>query len=187
MAPKVASLITEILSEQEFTTPPALVFTGHSAGGAIATMLHIHMLKTASNVFTPLLERFAANHCLTFGSPPITSPSIPPFSPLSTFISFVNEDDPIPKCDGTYVNSLLKLWVSPMPSREMEWQLPKPILENAGFVVGIPRTGAGEETIFVAIGETGEDGLKGRVFGDAKAHKMDLYLRKVRIVDCMIY
>jgi hypothetical protein len=184
MAPKIASLITELLSDNSITKRPVLVFTGHSAGGAIVSMLYAHMLKPSTpNSFTPLMDRFATCHCITFSAPPITSPPLVPFFERSTFISFVNESDPIPHCDREYVNSLLRLWVSPMPKQEVQWPLPQPVLENAGAVVGIPKSRDAEGgTIFVMVGEeVRQDGLRTRVFGDPKQHKMDVYLRNVRI------
>lgn len=45
MAPKIAGLITEILSDTHSTKRLILVFTGHSAGGAVAFILYAHMLK----------------------------------------------------------------------------------------------------------------------------------------------
>lgn len=33
------------------------------------------------------------------------------------------------------------------------------------------------------VGDDGHDRLRGRVFGDPKQHKMDTYLRKVRIAE----
>ena len=69
-----------------------------------------------------------------------------------------------------------------MPKGEVRWGVPEPILENAGTVVGIPRERDEDGgTLFVVVGENGVDGLVGRVFGDPKMHKMDVYLRSVRI------
>ena len=183
MAPKIASLLTETSSDRPNAKKSILIFTGHSAGGAVAALLYAHMLKAASpNVLTPLVNHFATTHCITFGTPPVTSPALTPFLECSTFISLVNEGDPIPRCDSGYVNSLLRLWVSPMPKGEVRWGVPEPILENAGTVVGIPRERDEDGgTLFVVVGENGVDGLVGRVFGDPKMHKMDVYLRSVRI------
>jgi hypothetical protein len=183
MAPKIGSLFTEILSDCPTAQRPILIFTGHSAGGAVAALLYAHMHKPSiPNVLTPFVHHFATAHCITFGTPPITSPALAPFLESSTFISFVNEGDPIPRCDAEYVSSLLKLWVSPMPKGEVEWPIPEPTLDNAGTVVGIPRDRDEDgSTLLVMVGDDGTDGLVGRVFGDPKMHKMDLYLKRVRI------
>jgi len=184
MAPKIASLLIELVAENEFAKRPVLVFTSHSAGGVVATMLYAHMLKVPNSILTPFMDNFATYLCITFGAPPITFPPLNFFFARSTLILFVNEGDPIPKCDREYVNSLLRLWVSPMPKGEVEWPLPEPVLENSGAVIGIPKATDEEGcSVFVMMDESGEDRLEARIFGDPKAHKMDLYLRKVQLVE----
>jgi hypothetical protein len=183
MAPEIASLLTKILSDCPNAKRSVLTCTGYSAGGAIAAFLYIHMFKHSfPKVLMPLVNHVVTAHCVTFGTPPVTSPAMIPFLERSTFISFVNEGDPIPRCDSGYINSLLQLWVSPIPKGEVKWSIPEPILENAGTVVGITRD-PGEDggTLLVMVGDDGRDGLRWRVFGDAKTHKMDVYLKRVGI------
>jgi hypothetical protein len=175
MAPKVAALLTEMLSDGSISPEPLLLFTGHSAGGAVAALLYAHMFRCPTpNAFSPLLSRLATAHCMTFGSPPVISPPIAPFLPRSTFVSFINEGDPILRCGPEYVNSLLRLWVSHMPKESVKWEVPGGVLSNAGSIVGIPKERDQDGgTLFVAV--DGKD-LNGRLFGDPKMHKMDVYL-----------
>lgn len=62
---------------------------------------------------------FKRIHCLTFGTPPISL--LPLTKPptfrykKSLFMSFINEGDPVPRADKSYVRSLLNLYASPAP------------------------------------------------------------------------
>ena len=115
MIAPVAARIRALLEEDPTRSTCSLVLTGHSAGGAVASLLYAHMLaqnvRSGLNVLTncmfpgysppgtanPILG-FKRVHCVTFGAPPVSllPLSKPPLQRFekSLFLSFVNEGDP---------------------------------------------------------------------------------------------
>ena len=123
MIKPVASRLRSLLEEDPSRSSCSLLMTGHSAGGAVASLLYAHMLatdvKSELNILTGCFKRI---HCLTFGAPPV---SLLPLAKPSTgearlkkslFLSFINEGDPVPRADKAYIRSLLDLYTSPSPS-----------------------------------------------------------------------
>ncbi|KAL8795305.1 MAG: hypothetical protein Q9195_002175 [Heterodermia aff. obscurata] len=117
----VASRLRSLLEEDPSRSSCSLLMTGHSAGGAVASLLYAHMLatelKSELNILTGCFKRI---HCITFGAPPVSllplsKPTIPRLK-KSLFLSFINEGDPVPRADKAYIRSLLDLYTSPAPS-----------------------------------------------------------------------
>ncbi|KAI1339425.1 alpha/beta-hydrolase [Xylariaceae sp. FL0016] len=132
MIAPVAARLRQLLEENPSRCSYSLLITGHSAGGAIASLLYMHMLATsqaASSELNTLTGCFKRVHCITFGTPPVS------LRPLETprrynlrkslFLSFVNEGDPVVRADKAYVKSLLELFVAPAPGREQRGETPK--------------------------------------------------------------
>ena len=140
MIKPVASRLRSLLEEDPSRSTCSLLLTGHSAGGAVASLLYAHMLaevaKSELNTLTgctsppikPTTRIYVSNktppgfkriHCLTFGTPPISLlPLAKPHSlchKKSLFMSFINEGDPVPRADKAYIRSLLNLYASPAP------------------------------------------------------------------------
>lgn len=123
VAARLRHLLYELRNGQQRSTKNySLLITGHSAGGAVASLLYSHMLSTTPETATELREMmpcFKRIHCITFGSPPLSLLPItkPPGEKLkkSLFLSFVNEGDPVARADKKYVRSLLDLYTSPAP------------------------------------------------------------------------
>lgn len=126
MIQPVAARLRQLLQEDPGRRSYSLLITGHSAGGAVASLLYAHMLATtpaASSELNALTGRFKRVHCVTFGTPPVSllplqkpSPQDNPELRKSLFLSFVNEGDPVARADKAYVRSLLELFASPSPS-----------------------------------------------------------------------
>ncbi|TVY40941.1 hypothetical protein LOCC1_G006394 [Lachnellula occidentalis] len=124
MVKPVAARLRHLLQENPSRAKYSLLITGHSAGGAVASLLYCHMLSTSPeteselNILTSCFKRI---HCVSFGAPPISLlPLTKPQSPLlkkSIFMSFVNEGDPVARADKAYVRSLLDLYSSPSPGQ----------------------------------------------------------------------
>ncbi|TKA75257.1 hypothetical protein B0A55_05753 [Friedmanniomyces simplex] len=99
----------------------SLMFTGHSAGGAVASLLYMHMLsRTIDSDLTVLAGVFRRVHCVTFGTPPLSL--LPLQAPRNghkdknQFLSFCNEGDLVVRADWAYIKSLAKLIAAPAPN-----------------------------------------------------------------------
>ncbi|KAE8351979.1 alpha/beta-hydrolase [Aspergillus coremiiformis] len=84
-----------------------ILFTGHSAGGAVASLLFLRYLAQGS-IYPS--TRFS---CITFGAPPVVtfplleSPTIDASSGVC--LNFINEFDPVTRADGAYKHCLVDL------------------------------------------------------------------------------
>ncbi|KAK1655041.1 Alpha/Beta hydrolase protein [Colletotrichum phormii] len=123
MVKPVAARLRQLLEEDPGRAAYSLLITGHSAGGAVASLLYAHMLATsprAGSELNALTGCFKRVHCVTFGTPPVSLLPLkrPERAELrkSLFLTFVNEGDPIARADKAYVKSLLELYASPAPS-----------------------------------------------------------------------
>jgi hypothetical protein len=122
MVRPVAARLRQLLEEDPGRARYSLLITGHSAGGAVASLLYSHMLATtaaARSELNCLAGAFKRVHCVTFGTPPVSL--LPLAKPdkkelkKSLFLSFVNEGDPVARADKAYVKSLLELFAAPAP------------------------------------------------------------------------
>ncbi|KAH8664578.1 Alpha/Beta hydrolase protein [Xylariales sp. PMI_506] len=122
MVKPVAARLRQLLEEDPGRCEYSLLITGHSAGGAVASLLYSHILSTsrkASSELNLLAGCFKRIHCINFGAPPVSiRPLVKPDRPelrKSLFLSFVNEGDPVARADKAYVKSLLELFATPTP------------------------------------------------------------------------
>jgi hypothetical protein len=125
MIKPVAERLRSLLQEDPSRRHCSLLITGHSAGGAVAALLYMHMLSTSKatrSELSILTSSFKRIHCVTFGAPPISL--LPLQKPnnnslrKSLFLSFINEGDPVPRADRAYVRSLLDLYSTPAPGQK---------------------------------------------------------------------
>ncbi|PLB40296.1 lipase family protein [Aspergillus candidus] len=197
----VASRLRKLIAANPGRAPYSLLITGHSAGGAVASLLYCHMLSlTARSELAHLTSFFKSVHCVTFGAPPVSiRPLFPPPSPSqqrSAFFSFVNEGDPVARADKTYITSLLNLYASPTPhwcrkyswrdrkDRPAVWRVPVAPLSLAGQIVVLRARSnyyslpdEGPEGVEACL--TTDLGLRQIVFGDPLMHAMALYARRI--------
>ncbi|KAJ4152775.1 hypothetical protein LMH87_009295 [Akanthomyces muscarius] len=129
MVRPVAARLRRLLEDDPGRAAYSLLITGHSAGGAIAALLYMHMLATAPGTGSELnllAGCFKRIHCVTFGAPPVSL--LPLQKPAAgnprrlrkcLFLAFVNEGDPVVRADKAYVRSLLDLLTKPAPEREL--------------------------------------------------------------------
>lgn len=122
MIKPVASRLRQMLEENPNRADCSLIITGHSAGGAVASLLFSHMLSEShQSELNGLTSRFKRVHCVTFGAPPVSL--LPLFKPVgqerklkrSLFMSFINEGDPVTRADKAYIRSLMELYGNPAP------------------------------------------------------------------------
>ena len=122
MVRPIAARLRHLLEEDPSRTSCSLLITGHSAGGAVASLLYAHMLsqgvQSELNILTGCFKRV---HCVTFGAPPV---SLLPLQKPETadgrlrkclFHSFMNEGDPVVRAEKAYIKSLVDLLSRPIP------------------------------------------------------------------------
>jgi hypothetical protein len=114
MVVPVAKRLRQLLEQDPSRCSSSLLITGHSAGGAVASLLYMHMLATPTESSLSVLTGcFKRVHCITFGAPPVSFLPLQKPSHLradkSLFLSFINEGDPIVRADVAYMLSLAKL------------------------------------------------------------------------------
>ena len=122
MVRPVATRLRQLIEEDPGRAAYSLLITGHSAGGAVASLLYAHMMATsaaAASELNLLTGCFRRVHCITFGTPPVSllplqRPEGKQFA-NSMFFSFVNEGDPVVRADTAYVKSLLDLFSTSVP------------------------------------------------------------------------
>ena len=88
-----------------------VLFTGHSAGGAVASLLFLrHVLRA------PMDHPGLTFSSITFGSPPVVRPTIADLisstEARGLVLSVVNEYDLVPRTDAAYIRSLVDLYRS---------------------------------------------------------------------------
>lgn len=127
MVKQVASQLKQHPASSE---RPSLLFTGHSAGGAIAAMLYSHMLSTSvDSELTALASQFPIIHCVTFGAPPLSMKPLPRRDNGSgVFLTFANEGDPVLRMgNAAYFKTLAKLKIASPPPQLAAAIAPPPV------------------------------------------------------------
>ncbi|KAK0564729.1 hypothetical protein OC844_001553 [Tilletia horrida] len=114
-----AAAAVAAVAHQELISPPELILTGHSAGGAVASLLYV-LLNSASR---ELLDRFGKVSVITFGAAAaFPHPRSAPLTHANTHssrrslsgrvrdvhLTILHKDDPIPRMDTLYALSLLE-------------------------------------------------------------------------------
>ncbi|KAL4966072.1 lipase family protein [Aspergillus stella-maris] len=186
MVEKIAEAISSILSKSDadgLKGDVQLLFSGHSAGGAVASLLAAHITSGNLSVLGELSGKFPSINCIVFGSPPVSTPALGTSNGASTFLSIINEGDPVPRMDKAYIGTLLIIYVSPMPGSSDAKELPAMTLENAGRVLLLKDHVQGLSSV---VDDPDQKKVKGvlqtTIFGNPRAHKMDMYLWKLGIV-----
>ncbi|KAL4946414.1 Alpha/Beta hydrolase protein [Aspergillus oleicola] len=207
MVEKVAEAVSSILSKSEaesLDNDIHMLLTGHSAGGAVASLLAAHMisgnpsvladLSTSAERYFPNLRvnqltvytEFTSIDCIVFGSPPVSSPGLNTRNASSTFLSIINEGDPVPRIDKAYIESLLTIYISPMPLSSDTRELPEMTLENAGRILLLKDGVSGLCTVADdGDQEKTKSVMETTIFGNPRAHKMDMYLWKLGLVKAL--
>ncbi|KAK1634194.1 Alpha/Beta hydrolase protein [Colletotrichum phormii] len=148
IAPGLLAQIKTVLNEdQEQDQEIEIVFTGHSAGGAVACLLFGHFL-TAQVLDVPSAKPKLS--CISFGCPPLFDADIDSLLiehfPSSSFregimLAFLNDGDPIPRMDSAYATELARIWhrvggsICPPASELPDFKPPKLHLNTLGQMV----------------------------------------------------
>lgn len=115
LEPTVAARLNEYI-QRHGSGRCHVAFTGHSAGGAVASLLYVRHLSRR----TP-----AHLSCVTFGCPPITNASLPASlfwypGAKGVCLNIVNEFDIVARADRSYILSLANLIRSIYGLRHLE-------------------------------------------------------------------
>lgn len=207
MVAPVAARLRSLLAEDPNRIAHSLIMTGHSAGGAVASLLFCHMLSDyMRSELTHLRRFFKRVHCVTFGAPPVSlwPLQLPRSNHLapnrSMFFAFINEGDPVPRAEKAYILSLLELYSSPTSETQercgkpLKWRVPPPTLSTGGRLVLLrkkqrPRHSSSFPSLVRSQTARSGEGveacmisysqLQEVVFGDPLKHTMDLYARRI--------
>ncbi|KAF2763280.1 alpha/beta-hydrolase [Pseudovirgaria hyperparasitica] len=191
MIKPIAEHLDHLLAEDPSRSRCSLLLTGHSAGGAVASLLYAHLASSAAiSPFHTLMRKFKRVHCVTFGTPPCTLfPLAKPEGEewvRSIFVTFVNEGDPVPRADRSVLGSLLDLYRQPAPKigSTIQWRVPPGEMNLPGsLVVMRTKPGSGGPVLSVvnveAISARNQD-LRTVMYGDPLAHQMVLYQKRVQ-------
>ncbi|KAI0874390.1 Alpha/Beta hydrolase protein [Hypoxylon argillaceum] len=194
LAPVSAQIEKHLSKGQDFK----IVLTGHSAGGAVATLLHIALtIKFTSVSFS----------CITFGSPPVAAVvaeedriAINRILAQAPVLNIVNEYDLVPRLDRGYLRSLIRLFNSEAlifngeesyttkDDSTRRWPLPASDLKHVGPIV-VLRTELPDlrldnikpsdvSTRVTAWSVTSED-ISSLVFCKLQVHKRKYYREKI--------
>lgn len=117
MVAPIAARLRHLLEQDPSRASSSLLLTGHSAGGAVASLLYMHMisvtLESELNILTGCFKRI---HCVTFGAPPLTFlPLQHPARSKNIFLAFANEGDCVVRANKQYISTLVKIIAAPSP------------------------------------------------------------------------
>ncbi|EFQ99547.1 hypothetical protein MGYG_02560 [Nannizzia gypsea CBS 118893] len=208
MVRPVALRLEQLLVENPARSKFSLVITGHSAGGAVASLLYAHILSsTLRSELIYLRDRFKRIHCFTFGSPPVSllpinKPSDPRYAKW-LFYTFVNEGDPlykspVPSINGSrsrssttnskpsklgFLKDRRESYDRPDFEQQVSWPIPSPTLTLPGCLIVLrgDRTNPRDKDVVEAY-LTSNDQMAGVVFGDVMMHMMTLYERRIQLL-----
>ncbi|KAH8812912.1 Alpha/Beta hydrolase protein [Xylogone sp. PMI_703] len=168
-----------------------LIFTGHSAGGAIARLFYA-MCTSPNHTIGGITFKFRRIHCIVFGAPPLTTspipqPQYPPFR-SGLFLNIVNEGDPIALIQQEYFNALLQ--IMRLDAEDMEDQFPN------GFLVPDPVFRVSGPCVILRDNDPDfmdmvgwnavmieAEVLERKIFGNPSAHHMEDYLRRIESIE----
>lgn len=130
-------------------------------------------------------------HCIVFGAPPITTIPIPrpksaPFA-LGKFLSVVNEEDPVPLLQASYLPAMIEVFVLSPKQLAAKYPdgftVPDPVFHVSGPCVvlrDIKRSDM-NKTVLDAVEIRGET-LERKLFGNIAAHRKEEYLNRCKML-----
>ncbi|KAI1750000.1 Alpha/Beta hydrolase protein [Xylaria castorea] len=200
LAPVSAQIEKQLNKSQKLN----ILLTGHSAGGAVATLLHLALrAKFAGVPFS----------CITFGSPPVASfvdkedeIALDRIMAQAPVLNIVNEYDLVPRLDAGYLRSLIRLYNSGGLNSTSEdtltaegisgkrWPLPAPDLQHIGPIVvlktelpdlQLDSMKPPEVSTRVTAWSVSSKGLSDLVFCQLRVHRRKYYRQKIeQLANC---
>ena len=183
----------------------SLIFTGHSAGGAIAQIFYAMSMSSNTalsravsgeslrNVYyreTTLIGQKGIGeiHCVTFGTPPVASTALHYWERQGqrpgVFLSIIIEGDPVPQAQEEFIKALIDVYV--LSNKELDQRYP------GGFYVPSGRFRASGNTVIlrdidpdnekgmdVKTYKTNSERVETKLFGNPFVHLMTEYLERI--------
>lgn len=163
-----------------------VLFTGHSAGGAIASLIFAHFKMSGTLGMWDCLNLVAVGlhvtsgelrlDCISFGAPPVMFPGeviAHLHTSGSTFLAFVNHGDPVALADKPYIKLLLNVYSRPSPLPYLDFEASE--LCNAGTVLLIYDQNPDKDDDNIGVSEV-TNNMSNLLFGNVKVHPMRHYL-----------
>ncbi|KAF8853351.1 alpha/beta-hydrolase [Acephala macrosclerotiorum] len=153
----------------------SVLFTGHSAGGAVAVLLCLYFQGNQSLGDIPL-------HCVTFGAPPIISCLNIALTAVDNhpgkILAFVNDEDLVARADRTYLKEIEKAYSnSDAAAASFDLEFGTPELYNLGKIVTLfSQKKKGDRNTMPCLTPSNMQKLS---FGDLSMHDMKVYLDRI--------
>ncbi|MCJ1400342.1 hypothetical protein MMC11_003547 [Xylographa trunciseda] len=192
-----SAVTTQIRSVLKAGKIEHVLFTGHSAGGAVASLLFLRFLSVAARDYPSM--RFS---CITFGSPPVVTPDISDIfkyirkddqhDRLGLTLAFVNEGDLVSRLDKDYVLSIKRLLDVGGPEIEKKecndsrsdeipvWYLPQAALSMIGDIVMLRKERLKEQKPVYSSMLVSPKEFSSLLFCNKDAHHLEVYLGNIK-------
>ncbi|KAK4233461.1 hypothetical protein C8A03DRAFT_19473 [Achaetomium macrosporum] len=183
-----------------------IIFTGHSAGGAVASLLFLRRLVGSDSASDARLS------CITFGAPPVVTQALnveglAPRRPLGLCLNIINEFDVVSRADRPYILCLVNLIRSlygkpailddgveftrdmdPPGSRasqqaagpENVWRVPPPMYHHVGSRVLLLTRLDDDGRICLKACEVTEEAFQQLLFCRVEVHRRACYSDRIR-------
>ncbi|KAI1125635.1 Alpha/Beta hydrolase protein [Nemania abortiva] len=192
MQKEIAKVVEKVASQNN--RPEQILFTGHSAGGAIAQILYALSMRTDS-AMAKAIQGFPTVHCVTFAAPPVSRPPIVPDPARNPqhaqgkFFAVINEGDPVPLAQREYIYALLDVYGKSIKKLEEEgldkFKVPVPMMQLSGQCLLLRDEGPSRFLEFnIGAYSVEVDVLQSKLFGNPLEHFMIEYQSRIyRVLD----
>ncbi|KAH6880470.1 Alpha/Beta hydrolase protein [Thelonectria olida] len=159
-----------------------LLFTGHSAGGAIAQLCY-NACGSADSSIGRAASGLVRIDCITFGAPPVAKTPIMPRPAPSVFLSIMNEGDPVVLAQREFIKSLFGVYLLSKTEWDEKYpqgfEMPQAELHVSGTCVVMRDTNEDEEDEILQVIEAKNELVEGTLFGNFLLHLMRVYTHRV--------
>ncbi|CEJ86948.1 hypothetical protein VHEMI04257 [[Torrubiella] hemipterigena] len=159
-----------------------ILFTGHSAGGAIAQLCY-NSCSIESSTIAKAIKAFNQINCVTFGAPPISTIPITPHTGSGVFLSVINEGDPVVLAQKEFIKAILSVYFLSKEDWDAKCSLgfaiPPAECHISGTCIVLRDSNEdGEEEVLEAV-EVPASLVERTFFSNFLVHVMSLYCRRI--------
>ncbi|KAL9024574.1 MAG: hypothetical protein Q9196_006418 [Gyalolechia fulgens] len=186
MAKRIVRIIQEMHREHEEIS--SILFTGHSAGGAIAQLFFAMSMSPDTTLSKGISKDFQEVHCITFGTPPITTTPLHDWQGDSkrhgVFLSIVNEGDPVPQAQEEFIKTLIDVYVLSRNDLDIRYpngvEIPHGLFRASGHQVILRDADPDDlDSNNIEVYTTESSVLEKKLFGNPFVHPMKEYLDRI--------